>query len=53
MGELIRNKESGWWIGAYVDSSGKRRRHRLHREEREAKKILAALEGKADRKSVV
>jgi hypothetical protein len=47
MGNLSFNEKSGWWIGAYRDQSGRRRKHRLSRDEKEAREALAALEGSA------
>ncbi len=47
MGSLSYDASSGWWIGSYRDSARRRREHRLSRNEREARKTLAALEGQA------
>lgn len=47
MGNLPYNEKSGWWIGAYLDQGGRRRKHRLSRNEKEAREALAALEGSA------
>lgn len=47
MGDLVFSDKAGWWIASYIDSGGRRRRHRVSRIEREAKKILSALEGQA------
>lgn len=47
MGNLSFNQASGWWIGAYRDQGGRRRKHRLSRNEKEAREALAALEGQA------
>jgi integrase len=47
MGDLTYNEKSGWWIARYVDARGRRRRHKVSRIERDARKILSALEGQA------
>jgi integrase len=47
MGNLVFDENSGWFKGKYIDSAGRRKFHRLSRNEKQAQKTLAALEGKA------
>lgn len=47
MGDLVYDENSGWFKGKYIDAAGRRKFHRLSRDEKQARKTLAALEGKA------
>ena len=49
MGRLFRDDRTGWWIADYFDSAGKRHRLKASKDPREAKEMLALLEGQAIR----
>jgi integrase len=49
LGKIFRDPKSGWYIADYHDSSGRRRRHQVAQDAREARDMLALLEGKAVR----
>jgi integrase len=49
LGKIFRDPKSGWYIADYHDSSGTRRRHKVAQDAREARDMLALLEGKAVR----
>lgn len=44
---LYFDSRTGWWVAAYKDATGRRRRVRVSRIEREARKSLALLEGQS------
>jgi integrase len=44
---LYRDTRTGWWVAAYKDATGRRRRVRVSRIEREARKSLALLDGQS------